>query len=655
MAKRKKKSTRIASLGFGAKDLQGELQRAEKYLAKEEWNSAIKILLPLSEQYPKKTRVWELLNYASFESENYALHQKANEGWAEAEPDNANIAYSLASAYIANSHPLLALQAFRKALELEPDHQFAEDARKTVKDLENLADKLLLEIGLDNEEGWKIALLHEQGQAFLEEGNYKAAREVENEVLKRRPNFFSAHNNLSLISWLDGKTEDAIAQAQAVLEKSPDNIHALANLVHFFAIQGDEATARTYADRLLASQAEASDGWTKKVEALSYLRDDAAIVTLFEQAQATGVMEGKAQFSGMFFHLLGVALARMGCRDEAITQWERALDDYGPHALAQQNLTDCRHLVGLRHGAWPFPWQQWLLPGVADDLMQMLGLTFGSTQAEQKLGKNLQRYLDAHPDFLRKVPILLERGGPSAQDLILILAEQLRTPELLAAIRDFALSQNSTDQLRNRAAILASQEKLLPKKMTLWVGGEWREIMLMAYEFHNDQIHNHSKQVGKLLSQSIYLLRKMDMESAKMAEAVLRQALEIEPDAPDLLNNLGRAIDIQGRRAEAEAILEDILERFPDYVFARTAKATNLALDGDLDAAETLLTPLLERERFHILEYSAFANAHITLLVAKKQWDEARTWFDMLKRVKPDDPNLRYWEDKFETRIWIPK
>ena len=474
-------------------------------------------------------------------------------------------------------------------------------------------------------------------------------------MLKRRPNFFSAHNNLSLVSWLEGKTEDAIAAAQAVLEKAPENVHALSNLVQFQVIKGDEASARSYAERLLASQAEASDGWTKKVEGLSYLRDDATVVEIFEQTEATGEMENKGQFSAMFFHLVGVALARLGRRDEAMTLWQKSLDNYGNYSLTQENLADIRHTVGLRHGAWPFFWQQWLLPGVAQDFRQVLNVTLGSKRTEQKLDKNLQQYLDNHPDFLRKVPILLERGGPQAQDLILLIAEQLRTPELLADIKDFALSQNGTDQLRNRAAILASQEKLLPKKMTLWVGGEWREIVLMAYEFHNDQIHNHSKQVGKLLSQSIYLLRKMDMESAKTAEAVLRQALEIEPDSPDLLNNLGRAIDIQGRRTEAEAILEDILERFPDYVFARTAKATNLALDGDLDAAEALLTPLLKRERFHTLEYSAFANAHITLLVAKKQWDGARTWFDMLKRVNPDDPNLRYWQDKFETRIWIPK
>ena len=95
--------------------------------------------------------------------------------------------------------------------------------------------------------------------------------------------------------------------------------------------------------------------------------------------------------------------------------------------------------------------------------------------------------------------------------------------------------------------------------------------------------------------------------------------------------------------------------RFPDYLFARTAKAKNLTLEGDLEAAEALLTPILERERFHVLEFSAFADAYITWLVAKKQWDGARSWFDMWERVNPDDSRLDHWEDKFETRIWIPK
>jgi tetratricopeptide (TPR) repeat protein len=659
MAKRKKKSPRIAaSFGFGAKDLKGELQRVEKYLAKEEWNSAIKILLPLAEQYPQAQRVWELLNYASYEIEDFALYQRASEGWAQVQPENANVAYSLASAYLANAHPLMALQAFRKALDLDPEHQFAEDAKATIQDLEKLADKLLSEIGLDDQEGWEIALLHEQGQAGMEEGNYAAAREAENEVLARRPQFQSARNNLSLISWLEGNMEDAIKTAQSVLDQEPDNVHALSNLVHFLAIQGNETAARPYAERLQASQAEASDSWTKKVEGLSYLRDDAAVVEVFEQAQAIGALEAledASQLSAMFFHLVGVALARLGRRDEAITQWETALDIYGTYPLAQENLTDIRHTIGLRHGAWPFFWQQWLLPGVAEDFLQVLNATFGTKRTEQKLDKNLQKYLDNHPDFLRKVPLLLERGGPQAQDLILLMTEQLRRPELLAAIKDFALSQNGTDELRNRAAMVAAQENLLPKKMTLWVGGEWREILLMGYEFHSDPIYKHSKKVVNLLAESISLLRQMNKESAQEAEALLRQALEIEPNSPDLLNNLGRAIDLQGHRTEAEAILEDIVERFPDYLIARTAKAKNLALEGDLEAAEALLQPLLERERFHILEFSAFADAYITLSVAKKQWDGARTWLDMWKRVNPEDPRLSYWEKQFINRIWIPK
>ena len=49
----------------------------------------------------------------------------------------------------------------------------------------------------------------------------------------------SARNNLSLISWLEGKVDEAIATAKAVLEDYPDNIHALSNLVHYLVVRGD--------------------------------------------------------------------------------------------------------------------------------------------------------------------------------------------------------------------------------------------------------------------------------------------------------------------------------------------------------------------------------------------------------------------------------
>jgi hypothetical protein len=80
------------------------------------------------------------------------------------------------------------------------------------------------------------------------------------------------------------------------------------------------------------------------------------------------------------------------------------------------------------------------------------------------------------------------------------LATVIETPELLAALKDFSLSQNGTDQQRNQAAIKVANAGLIEKsKVTLWVQGQWQEVMLLAYEFHNEPLQKHSKQVICLL------------------------------------------------------------------------------------------------------------------------------------------------------------
>ena len=67
---------------------------------------------------------------------------------------------------------------------------------------------------------------------------------------------------------------------------------------------------------------------------------------------------------------------------------------------------------------------------------------------------------------------------------------------------------------------------------------------------------------------------------------MLREALESEPDAPDLLNNLAMALRGQGKRAEAARILHDVQQRFPDYFFGQIALAQEQIDSGDHDAAQ---------------------------------------------------------------------
>ena len=650
MAKRKRKSIQLATRGFGVKtitpkQLDAKLHQAIEYAEEEDWRGALSILVPLSQQYPQEQRVWEFLADASFDSGDMKLYQRACEHLF-AMTSSGEYAYALGGVYLNNMHPLLALQTWRQALELDPNHKIAAEVRKTIKQLEPMEQEALETLGLPGPEGTEIAILHEQGQVYLENGDYVEARKAEEKILESHPEFISAHNNLSLVSWMEENVAEAIATAQAVLEMDPDNIHALSNIIHFLVISGDTDAARPYGDRLKASKADAWDVWTKKVEGLTYLTDDAGVVDIWRQAQVANVDQSPA--SAMFYHLSAVALARTGDDQKAITQWEKALAQNPGMTIARDNLKDIRKPISQRHGAWPFPWKQWLMPASAEKIRQMIEDNLRSKKLD-KMIDNFEKFLNRHPDVAAILPRLLERGGPDGQDFLLNTIKQLKTPELLAIIKDFALSQNGTDQMRHQAARLAAEAKLIPKeKVSLWIDGKWREMMLMAYTFHNEPTRMHSEAVERLANPAFSLLQQGRKKEAVEAEALLRKALKLASDAPDLMNNLAMALQQQGRKEESEALIRDIVAGHPDYVFASASLARKYLIEGDLEAAETLLQPFFSRDRFHVMEFGSFVDAYIGLLVAKGQKDSARSWLDMWENVYPDDPQLDYWKPRLK-------
>lgn len=653
MTKSKKKLLKHTQLGFGKKNLETELRRARALLVEGEYPSACEILLPVSQEYPQDKRVWEYLADASFELGNMRLYQKAIMNLLAVDPHDRDEAYCLGEVYFNNKHPMLALQAFRRALQMSPNHEFTPEARDWIKRLEPIVQELLEELGLSSADGLEIATLHELGQAYLEQGDYAIARKTEAEVLERHPEFLSAHNNLSLISWMEKDPEGAIASAQSVLEIEPDNIHALSNLIQFQVRLGNTDAARTYGERLKAAQSNAWEGWTKKVEGLSYLADDRGIVEIFEQA-----LDQKGHDSptnAMFYHCVAVALARTGDSKRAIAQWKKALELDPSFDIAQENLSDIQKSVGQRHGAWPFSWEYWLTPKSAEEMWQVLKTNLKPSKPS-KLETAFKTFLENHPDLLSILPRLLERGGLSGQEFVLSTAEQLKTPQLLAMVADFALGQNGSDRMRNRAAALAVKAKLFPQNtVNLWIDGEWRELMVMAYEFHGETIIQHSKQVEQYLEQALSLLQKGDSNRAKNAETLLIQALEIEPDSPDLLNNLALTYVYQNRKTEGYSLIRDIANRFPDYVFACAAAAKLCIGEGDFETAETLLHPFISRDRFHFLEFSAFCDAQIALLVAQRQRDSARSWLNIWERADPDSPHLDNWKQRLsKEKLQLP-
>ena len=266
----------------------------------------------------------------------------------------------------------------------------------------------------------------------------------------------------------------------------------------------------------------------------------------------------------------------------------------------------------------------------------------------------MRRVMQRHPHLTNLVPVLLERGDPIGRGMALQVALLIKTPQLLVALRDFALGQHGPDSMRNQAAQAAADAGLIPPGLVhMWIQGQWMDVLLLNFEITPEptEDYHHSPQVEKWSAEALEALHAGEWERG---ERLLKQALEAEPDSPDLLNNLAMAYQEEGREDESLELIRQIHERFPDYLFARVALATLYAQDGKVDKSRALLEPLLKRKQFHYSEFAALSHAQVELSLAEGKPEGARAWVDMLKGMDPDNPLVKELQRRINLASRLP-
>jgi tetratricopeptide (TPR) repeat protein len=617
------------------------LNQVNALMRRKRWHEAREILNDLDRRYPNREEVLTNLVNACYELHDMQGYQHACERLLRLTPDNADATLGLAGAYLVNMRPVLALRTFHRFLERWPDHKRAGEVRNTVADLEARMDSVLAELGgPPGNEGLELAAQHEEILSLLEQGRHSEVCTVAGRLLRRYPDFIPALNNLSLAHAASGRLDEAIATAQRVLALEPDNYHALGNLVRYCYLSGRIDEAREYAERLKAVESKAVDVWVKKAEALSYLGDDQGVLDVFGGAERSGYL--KPPFANpMLYHFAAVAALRLGQEDQARRYWNEALKLAPGLDPARANQADLRKPASERHAPWAFGLQYWISEQALRRLTDSLLPAF-RRGSEEAITQAVRRYLCEHPEVVHLIPVWLDRGDPEARQLAMHLAQAAETPEMLTALRDFALGQRGPDRMRMEAARVVSEAGLLsPGPTRIWLQGEWREMLLMGFELHDEPTYRHKPRVERWLAEATMLLKAGD---ARQAERLSKQALQVEPNAPDLLNNLAVAYEAQGRVQDAEALLHQIVEQHPDYAFPRIGLSRLHLSRGELDKARALLESVLSQRRLHFDEFAALCMAQIELLLAEGNRKAARSWLEMWKSADPENPQIAQME-----------
>jgi tetratricopeptide (TPR) repeat protein len=650
----KKKSSRKTVKHVPSRRLLDGLAAVDELMRSKQWEEAAARLESLQQAYSRDPQVLGRLVNVSYELGDTYAYQAAAERLLAIDPNELDLWPALAAAYIQHGLLALAARALREFLRRAPQHAKASDARVLLAEVEKDLEQARVTLDLPVTQSQALLELHDEVQSALSRGDYAHTRQLAEKLLRLKPDFAPALNNLTLAHVATGDLAQAQATVERVLAFQPDNVHALSNRVRLLAILGRFDEARAALPPLLASSAPATDRWLKRAEALSFLGMDQAVLDVFAEAQSLADTSAGAH-SGMLSHLAAVAAARLGQTDVAQRHWKQALKLEPALTIARDNLDDLRLPVGERNGPWAFDLSNWITAAVLQDLHNDLRRFVQRNDAA--IGAGARRFLDRHLYLIELIGVWLERGSPEARELALLLAKAAHTPALLAAVHAFALGQTGSDHQRRLAAQIAVEHGALPGgRVRLWTKGEWRDVLLLGIEINDAPVSgtSHSRQAEKLMLEAVELIQSGALAGLPKAEQLLKQVLAEEPDARDALNNLASIYFNTGRQPQAEAVWQRLFDRYPDYVFARVALARLAVQRGDLEAARTLLAPALQRPQLHFSEFSAIAGVQIDLALAAHETQAAEQWLELWTEVDPEDPRLDHFESEIRRRTRRP-
>lgn len=622
--------------------LRERLDEADALLEKGKASEALEILEELDERYPNQAYVLEMLVDAYYDLEDVRSYLPAIRRLHRLTPNRAEIKLGLAGAYLANDCPALALITFRELLKRWPQHEQAEDVRKTVRGLEELLLNLFRDAGLNSETDLDFICQHEEAQVCMSSGEFTRAKLLIEKLQRQKADFVPPLNNLSQIYWLEGDLLRAIETAQRVLAIDADNLHATGNLIRFLYLVGQKEEAAPLLERLKSSPPKDSQPWTKIAETLAFIGDDQGMLDLAARAEKEAQ---PGELDEIFYHYLAVSECLLGKEKEARKHWQRALKINPAFSPARENLDDLKKPPHERNGPWAFPLAQMLPRKIVQEMARFL-------KKQSQKGSNaeaaLRTFIDSHPELLAMAPLFLERGDAQAHEYVFMMADISGHPDLLSLLKNYALGQKGSDESRMKAAQILSNFNVLPSgKVEMWIRGKRQSLILLGFEITPEPMTDQyplSKKVLNLMMQAIEALHQQD---GAQAEELLRKALVIQPEHPSLLNNLALALELQGKKKERDVIIQHLYKDFPDYFFGQMALARQSINSGDLEKARAIIDHWMStKKKYHVTEFNMLCMTQIDLFLEEEDFEGALSWMEMWEKTEPDDPRFETYQER---------
>jgi Flp pilus assembly protein TadD len=623
----------VSKQALQASGLNAKLRRAAQLIDEDELEAAEQLLLPLRVQAPNNIEVWRLLFeiYAEMRHStglwetSYALVQIAPQ---VAEHVGNVVTTALSNGLFFNAHHFM-----KHYLAHFPNEVQAEAMRKALPDLERTIAEIKVSGDMAPGLTAEDAMATEVVTMCFARGNVAEAERLSRLHIQRSPNLAAPRNNLGMCLAMQGHFEAAIAVMRETLDMHPDNLHTAANLCEFLYRNGQAEEARALLSRI-DIPALPPETVLKQLEVYSMLDENALAVSAFERFRGRQPL-AQLSFSPNGFHLVAAAYARLGNDGDAKTLWNHALKLDPDFSAAIENLDNLRRPVGERMAAFALSMDYWV-PQVWETELVQIGTAAQHSNALLRTTTNA--WYESHPALAVALPILWERSDEAGRNFALYVASVAQLPVL----KDWALGEHGTDQDRLRALNGAVAAGFLPRSepAEMLVQGRRQPILGMAYDVYFEADLTDIPKERLSLNEKIHAA--IHAKNYARGETLARQAVAKFPEAPSSWNFLTAALQQQKKDEEAKAVLNETLERFPDYFFAKGDMVRLLIRENRLEEAEAWLVPLRKVERLHVSEFKLLCIANIEYAVAKREAYATQSWLAVMENILGDeDPLIR--------------
>ncbi|GJM80668.1 hypothetical protein HMSSN139_31640 [Paenibacillus sp. HMSSN-139] len=176
-----------------------------------------------------------------------ASNEVLNTVLTEIDPSMTECYFYMANNYANMDQFEAAEEALIHYLEQDEHGQFLSEAEEMIDLLQYELDRPTQLKSIKSRHG---VYEHDQARALLEEGKFAQAVKMLEELVRNRPDFLAARNNLALGYYYLGLFRKAMDTVGEVLAQDPGNLHGLCNLAIFYQHEGNDEALEELAGRL---------------------------------------------------------------------------------------------------------------------------------------------------------------------------------------------------------------------------------------------------------------------------------------------------------------------------------------------------------------------------------------------------------------------